>query len=123
MRIFVDENIPRMTVEALVDLGHDVQDVRGTAGEGMSDQDLWQIAQHEQRLFISTDKGFSAHRSLKHAGLLIVRLRQPNQQRIHDRVLQALARFQEAQWPGMVVIMRDRAISVWRERGGLYGTV
>ncbi|MFH1269006.1 MAG: DUF5615 family PIN-like protein [Planctomycetota bacterium] len=114
MRVLVDENIPRMTVDALANLGHDVRDVRGTADEGGSDQDLWELARHEQRLLITTDKGFFSHRDCEHAGILIVRLRQPNRQRIHDRVLQALDQFPEEEWPGMVVIMRDRAQSRWR---------
>ena len=33
MRIFVDENIPAMTVEALREAGHDVIDIRGTLDE------------------------------------------------------------------------------------------
>jgi hypothetical protein len=32
MRILVDENIPRLTVDRLRELGHDVQDIRGTPG-------------------------------------------------------------------------------------------
>jgi hypothetical protein len=31
MRVLVDENIPRMTVEGLRALGHDVKDIRGTS--------------------------------------------------------------------------------------------
>ena len=53
MKILVDENIPRMTAEALIDLGHDVRDVRGTAEEGATDQELWGIAQREGRLFVT----------------------------------------------------------------------
>ena len=41
MKILVDENIPRITVSALRELGHDVRDVRGTRTEGMGDSDLW----------------------------------------------------------------------------------
>jgi hypothetical protein len=33
MKIFVDENIPLMTVRALREMGHDVRDIRGTADE------------------------------------------------------------------------------------------
>ena len=107
---------PRVTVEALVDLGHDVRDVRGTAEQGLSDKDLWEIAAREQRLLVTTDRGFFTHRDCEHAGILIVRLRQPNRKRIHDRVLQALDHFQANEWPNMVVIMRDRAQSRWRRR-------
>jgi predicted nuclease of predicted toxin-antitoxin system len=118
MRILVDENIPRMTVAALRELGHDVRDVRGTPDEGAADQQLWRIAQHEARLLISTDKGFAVHRHEDHCGVLIVRLRRPNRQAIHDRVLLAIARFAETKWPGTCVVVRDRAVSIWPRVGG-----
>ena len=58
MKIFVDENIPLMTVQELRGEGHDVLDIRGTPDQGMDDDTLWQIIQNEGRLFITTDKGF-----------------------------------------------------------------
>jgi hypothetical protein len=33
-----------MTVEALRALGHDVLDIRGTADEGMTDENIWEKA-------------------------------------------------------------------------------
>ena len=62
MKIFVDENIPVMTVEGLRAMGHDVTDIRGTEKEGLSDFGIWEIVQKEKRLIITTDKGFSTHR-------------------------------------------------------------
>jgi uncharacterized protein (DUF433 family) len=56
MRILVDENIPRMTVTALVSLGHDVVDIRGTARQGLADPDLWALAVAESRILVTTDK-------------------------------------------------------------------
>jgi predicted nuclease of predicted toxin-antitoxin system len=44
MRILVDENIPRMTVDRLRELGHDVKDIRGTGDKGLADADLWDLA-------------------------------------------------------------------------------
>ncbi|MGD0498711.1 MAG: DUF5615 family PIN-like protein [Bryobacteraceae bacterium] len=44
MKILVDENIPRMTVERLRGLGHDVRDVRGTADQGAAGAALWNVA-------------------------------------------------------------------------------
>jgi len=37
MKILVDENVPRMTVEALRALGHDVKDIRGTPQQALAD--------------------------------------------------------------------------------------
>ncbi|MCK4358658.1 MAG: DUF5615 family PIN-like protein [Candidatus Cloacimonetes bacterium] len=36
MKIFVDENIPLITVQTLREIGHDVIDIRGTDDEGMA---------------------------------------------------------------------------------------
>jgi predicted nuclease of predicted toxin-antitoxin system len=117
MKIFVDENIPLMTVQALRDLGHDVLDIRGTTDQGIIDDILWDMAQREGRLLITTDKGFSQHRDEVHHGILIVLLKQPNRRKIHRRVMQAIAQFTADEWPGLLVTMRDVVQSVWRARG------
>jgi predicted nuclease of predicted toxin-antitoxin system len=114
MKIFVDENIPSRTVEELRGLGHDVLDIRGTADQGMDDDVLWARLLHEGRLLITTDKGFARHRQEAHPGMLIVRLRQPNEAKIHERVLLAIRQLPEANWPGLLVVMRDTIQSVSR---------
>jgi len=114
MRILVDENVPNITVHELQALGHNVLDIRGTERQGMFDDELWPFAQTEQRTLVTTDKGFSAHRDEQHYGLLIVRLRQPNEQRIHARIMAAFRQFTEREWPGLLVVMRDTVQSVHR---------
>jgi len=114
VRIFADENIPNVTVGALRAAGHDVLDIRGTPQQGMFDDQLWPLAQKEGRMLITTDKGFSEHRDDKHHGVLIVRLRQPNEQRIHARVMAAFEQFAPEDWPGLLVVMRDVVQSVQR---------
>jgi predicted nuclease of predicted toxin-antitoxin system len=111
MKILVDENIPRMTVGGLRLLGHDVKDVRGTSESGISDPDLWKIAQAEERLLVTTDKGFTAYRSSPHHGILIVRLRQPNRHKIDSAVMQTIKRFQDSEWPHLLVVVRDTTMS------------
>ena len=113
MRLLVDENVPRMTVEALRAAGHDVADGRGTSQEGLSDRALWEVAQAEQRVLITTDRGFARLRHQHHAGLLIVCLRQPSRQQIHDRVLRALQHVAPDRWPGLLLVVRDRTQSAW----------
>jgi len=105
MKICVDENIPLISVVWLKDSGHDVLDIRGTAEQG---------AQRENRLLITTDKGFAAQRAESHYGILIVRLRQPNEQKIHTRIIQAINQYPESDWQGLLVVMRDAVQSVWR---------
>lgn len=65
-------------------------------------------------LLVTTDKGFSEHRDEQHCGILIVRLRQPNEQRIHARIMAAFRQFTEQEWPGLLVVMRDAVQSVHR---------
>jgi predicted nuclease of predicted toxin-antitoxin system len=114
MRILVDESIPNLTIHALRAMGHDILDIRGTERQGMHDDDLWLLAQAEKRLFVTTDKGFSEHRDEPHGGILVVRLRQPNEQRIHTRILAAIRQFSEQDWPGLLVVMRDTVQSIHR---------
>ena len=114
MRLFVDENIPNRTVEELRRLGHDVLDIRGTPDQGMDDDVLWARLMNERRLLITTDKGFAQHRHQAHHGILIVRLRQPNEAKIHDRAMRAMKQFHNSEWPGLLVIMRDSVQSVSR---------
>jgi predicted nuclease of predicted toxin-antitoxin system len=93
MKILVNENIPKITVLELRAMGHDVFDIRGTHRQGLFDDDLWPFAQTEQRAVVTTDKGFSEHRDEQHYGILAVRLRQPNEQRIHARILAGFRQF------------------------------
>src|SRR5713226_3482904 len=99
MRILVDENIPRMTVNRLRELGHDVQDVRGTPDQGVEDPDLRSAALAGSRLLITTDRGYTEFRTTPHHGILIIRLRQPNRLKINQAVMLAIERFQEEEWP------------------------
>lgn len=110
-----------MTVNRLRELGHDAKDIRGTADQGLSDLGLWRVAMTESRLLITTDKGFTAHRGAAHHGILIVRLRQPNRLKIHQSVMDAIGRFQDAAWPGLLVVMRDATMSTSRAGGGAVG--
>jgi predicted nuclease of predicted toxin-antitoxin system len=114
MNIVVDENIPRRTVDALRAMGHLVSDIRGTPEAGSDDEVLWQKIQQEHALLITTDKGFTQKRNEAHWGILVVRLRQPNRLKIHARVLQAMGQFEDAEWRGLLVVMRDRVQSVAR---------
>lgn len=109
MRILVDENIPLMSVLTLRRLGHEVIDIRGTKDEGISDERLWEVVQENEALLITTDKGFRHHHpSRNHFGILIVRLRRPNRERIHKRILDMMARFSPNEWRGMLVIAQDK---------------
>lgn len=116
MKIFVDENIPAMTVRELRGFGHDIKDIRGTESEGMTDEDIWKMLRKDKRLLITTDKGFIEKRYEKHSGILIVRLKQPNRLKIHQKVMKAMSLFKEYDWKGLTVAMQDTFHSVWKAK-------
>ena len=116
MKIFVDENIPAVTVRELKGLGHDVKDIRGTENEGMTDDDIWKMLRRDKRLLITTDKGFIQKRLEKHNGILIVRLKQPNRLKIHLKVMRAMQLFKEKDWQGLTVAMQDTFHSIWKAK-------
>jgi predicted nuclease of predicted toxin-antitoxin system len=116
MKIFVDENIPLITVRELRDHGHDVLDIRGTELEGLSDEGIWEIAQDKKRILITTDVGFINKQQEKHYGIIVIRLKQPNRLKIHKRIMRAINLFNEEEWPGLTVIMRDTLYSIRRTK-------
>jgi predicted nuclease of predicted toxin-antitoxin system len=52
MKIFVDENIPLITVNELRKKGIDVIDIRGTENQGITDEVLWEKVQKEKCLLV-----------------------------------------------------------------------
>ena len=116
MNIVVDENVPNRTIEALRTLGHVVTDVKLTVVRGEADEGVWALARRERALLISTDKGFAALWDTQHDGILIVRLHQPNGERIHERVMLAIGNVPPAEWPGLTLVMRDLVQTTRRAR-------
>jgi predicted nuclease of predicted toxin-antitoxin system len=114
VRILVDENIPLMCVRHLQDVGHDVADVRGTEEEGIPDEAIWNKAQGDGRLLITTDKGFARRRNKEHHGILIITLRRPNRRTLTRRIIEVMGFFSADQWPGLLVVVRDTVMSTWR---------
>lgn len=103
-------------VVMLREQGHDVLDIRGTPREGMKDELLWELAQAEKRLLISTDRRFLRYWNVSHSGALVVLLKQAKLQTIHAKVMQTLSQFTPEQWRGMLVVFRDAFQSTRRPR-------
>ena len=107
MQILVDENIPRSTVVRLRELGHDVLDIRGTPREGMKDELLWELAQKEKRLLISTDRRFLRYWNVSHNGALVVLLSQAKLQAIHAKIMLTLDQFTPEEWRELLVVVQN----------------
>lgn len=89
MKVKLDENIPVRLVGELATQGHDVDTVAAEGLKGRPDSDVWSAAQREGRLLITQDLGFSDVRQFRpgtHAGLLLLRLREPGANALVNRV-------------------------------------
>ncbi len=114
MKILVDENIPKRTVELLRENGHLVNDLRGISDQGIDDTEVWNKVLTLQALLITTDKGFTLYRNEPHFGILIVRLKQPNLAKIHAHVMLALKLHKPEEWSNLTLVMRDAVQSEYR---------
>jgi len=48
--------------------------------------------------------------------MIIVRLKQPNAQKIHERVMHAFDQFTESEWKGLLVMLRDTVQSISKNK-------
>jgi len=117
VRIKLDENLPDRLVEALTELGHDVDTVVLEGLEGRDDADVWQAAQEAKRFLITQDLDFSDARLFApgtHQGLPLVRLSTPGRNMLVAKVRSLFASEDTAQWTGCLVVATDRKLRVRR---------
>ena len=117
MTFLLDENFPKSAVSMLNELGHEVLDVRGTSREGMNDTDLFEFAQANEAIFLTTDRDFYhtvPHQFSSHFGVVVVALRQPNRANIMEKVAWLLE--QDALFPltNCVLQLRDTTVTIRR---------
>jgi len=117
MKIKLDENMPAALAEQLRRLGHDVHTVIEESLAGQSDPDIWAAAQSERRFLITQDLDFSDARQFvpgTHAGILLVRLRNPGRLALSQGVVRAFGDEEALAWTGCVVVLTERKIRVHR---------
>lgn len=115
MKIKLDENLPARLAGILSARGHDVHTVPDEKLSGRSDADIWRAACGEGRFLITQDLDFSDARRFRpgsHAGLLLLRLREPGAQAL----VAALAAISEdiAAWEGCFVVVTENKVRVRR---------
>ena len=74
MRFLVDENLPPIVTELLLQQGHDVHAIRDSNLRGSSDAVVWQIAANENRIVITRDLDFPLEFLPKPPGLVLLRV-------------------------------------------------
>lgn len=125
MKIKLDENLPGRLVQALTDLGHDVDTVVLERLVGQDDHAVWQAAQRAGRFLITQDLDFSDVRRYTpgtHRGLLLVRLASPGGTALLSRVQSLFAVEDVSTWAGCLVVATDRKTAGTAARGPPAGT-
>lgn len=117
MRIKLDENIPASLIDALSDLGNEVDSVPMEGLEGEPDDVVWKAAITEKRFFITQDLDFSDIRKYgpgTHDGILVVRLRQPGRAALSNRIIDVFRNEDPPSLTGCFVVLTERKIRIRR---------
>ena len=117
MKVKLDENIPDRLVSVLENGGHDVDTVASEGLMGRPDSEVWSAARHEERFLITQDLDFSDVRQFKpgtHAGLLLVRLREPGANALVSRVGDVLREEGLDSFARCFVVLTDRKLRIRR---------
>lgn len=77
MRLLLDANIPRSAFKMLIEMGHDVLDIRDTDLAHSCDQDIYTLAQSESRILVTRDLDFAnilLYPPSAHPGIIVLRM-------------------------------------------------
>jgi predicted nuclease of predicted toxin-antitoxin system len=110
MRFFLDENFPKTTAKLLLENGHSVFDIRGTSEEGAEDISIFQMAQKEKAIFLTTDKDYFhtiPHLFESHYGIIVITLSQPNRRNISDKLMWALNHIDMLMFENKIILLKD----------------
>jgi predicted nuclease of predicted toxin-antitoxin system len=111
MHLLANENVPRLTVEALRAAGHDVVWAR-TDMPGSGDKEVLSRAQADGRILLTHDKDFgdlAYHAGLPaRCGIILIRLSKLAPDAIMNRTVKAIA--SRSDWPGHLSVVDQRRI-------------
>ncbi len=117
MKVKLDENIPVRLAGELSSLGHDVDTVASEGLKGRPDGEVWSAARDEERFLITQDLDFSDVRQFTpgtHAGLLLVRLREPGANALLSRIQAVVQEEGLNSFARCFVVLTDRKLRIRR---------
>jgi predicted nuclease of predicted toxin-antitoxin system len=117
MRIKLDENIPYRLAEFLKQIGHDVDTVYEEGLNGNTDEAIWEAVKQNDRFLITQDLDFADIHQFApgtHAGILILRLREPGRENLFQRMLSVFQNEEVESWHRCFVVITDRKLRVQR---------
>lgn len=110
MNFILDENFPRTAIVLLKEKGHSAKSVLEFSQKGSDDVALFQLAQKENAVFLTTDKDFYHTVPLlfeNHSGVVVIALHQPNREKILSRLDWVLRWLQQGSVAGKVLLVGD----------------
>lgn len=115
MKIKLDENLPFRLGGLLQAHGHEVDTVPDEQLTGRPDTDIWNATCSEGRFLITQDLDFSDTRQFApgtHAGILLVRLREPGGNALLEAVATIAGEIQD--WHGCFVVLTEHKLRIKR---------
>ena len=115
MNFFLDENFPKRAVLFLEKSGHSTIDIRGTKKEGLTDSEVFKLAQSSSSLFLTTDLDFSRHIHFNfqpHFGIIIITLSNPNSLSILEKLEWAVNFTKEQNLYNKCMVIRDKSCRI-----------
>ena len=110
MNFILDENFPRSALALLAGHGRVGHGILEFSSKGADDADIFQVAQREKAVFLTTDKDFFHTVPLlvkDHAGVVVIALHQPNRRKLLDRLQWALRWMQQGDIRSRVLLVTD----------------
>ena len=115
MIFLLDENFPKSAKNLLAELGHQVIDIRGTELQGTDDFRLFEIAQEQQAILLTTDRDFYHTVPLNysgHFGVIVIALKQPNRAAILARLRWIISHNLIDNISNTVILLRDNTYRI-----------
>jgi predicted nuclease of predicted toxin-antitoxin system len=121
MRVKVDEDLPKASVQMLQDKGYEAVSVVEQGMGGCKDSPLWRAVQAEEQFLVTADKGFADIRLYApgtHAGVLLLRPDQDGIRPLIELLERVLASYDLEALAGTVTVVTPRGVRIRRAGRG-----
>ncbi len=115
MKFLLDENFPKSAEKLLIELGYEVIDIRGTELQGIDDSRLFELAQENEAILLTTDRDFYHTVPLRystHHGVVVIALKQPNREAILSKLRWLVSQDMLESIQGKIYLLRDQTYRV-----------